>query len=109
MTRTNKLKEIGYDDNIRMIDHSEFFFRAAGNIVSVLDKNAFVLHYRNRFDALSFTIKHEFKRKTKKNWERDVSYGKMTVYHGSYTSVKEPKLVKSKNTKDFGNGFYCCM
>ena len=50
VARTDKLKEIGYDDNIRMIDHNEFFFRAAGNIVSVLDKTAFVLHYRNRFD-----------------------------------------------------------
>ena len=35
--------------------------------------------------------------------------GKMTVYHGSYASVKEPKLVQSKNTKDFGNGFYCTI
>lgn len=32
--------------------------------------------------------------------------GKMTVYHGSYTVVKEPKVVKGKNTKDFGTGFY---
>lgn len=50
VARTDKLKEIGYDDNIRMIDHNEFFYRAAGNIVSVLDKSAYVLHYRNRFD-----------------------------------------------------------
>ena len=35
--------------------------------------------------------------------------GKMTVYHGSYTVVKEPKLVKSRNTKDFGHGFYCTI
>lgn len=35
--------------------------------------------------------------------------GKMTVYHGSYTVVKEPKVVKSRNTKDFGNGFYCTI
>lgn len=35
--------------------------------------------------------------------------GKMTVYHGSYTIVKEPKVVKSKNTKDFGTGFYCTI
>lgn len=51
VARTDKIKEIGYDDNIRMIDHSEFFYRAAGNIVSVLDKTAFVLHFRNWFDA----------------------------------------------------------
>lgn len=35
--------------------------------------------------------------------------GKMTVYHGSYTTVKVPKIVKSKNTKDFGPGFYCTV
>jgi hypothetical protein len=35
--------------------------------------------------------------------------GKMTVYQGSYTIVKEPKIIKGKNTKDFGNGFYCTI
>lgn len=35
--------------------------------------------------------------------------GKMTVYHGSYTAVKKPKIVKGKNTKDFGSGFYCTI
>ena len=35
--------------------------------------------------------------------------GKMTVYHGSYTVVKEPKVVEGKNTKDFGTGFYCTI
>ena len=33
--------------------------------------------------------------------------GKMTVYHGSYTTVEKPAIIKSKNTKDFGTGFYC--
>lgn len=35
--------------------------------------------------------------------------GKMTVYHGSYTTVKIPKVIKGKNTKDFGSGFYCTI
>lgn len=35
--------------------------------------------------------------------------GKMTVYHGSYISVRSPKIVKGKNTKDFGSGFYCTI
>lgn len=50
IVRTDKYKEIGYDNNIRMIDHNEFFFRAAGNMVSVLDMKAFVIHYHNRYD-----------------------------------------------------------
>jgi len=39
----------------------------------------------------------------------DAYMGKMTVYHGSYTIVKKPKIVKGKNTKDFGTGFYCTI
>lgn len=35
--------------------------------------------------------------------------GKMTVYHGYYSAVKHPKIIKGKNTKDFGEGFYCTV
>lgn len=35
--------------------------------------------------------------------------GKMTVFHGSYTSVKTPRIIKGRNTKDFGPGFYCTL
>lgn len=35
--------------------------------------------------------------------------GKMTVYHGSYTTVESPRIIKGKNTKDFGTGFYCTI
>lgn len=35
--------------------------------------------------------------------------GKMTVYHGSYTKIEIPSIIKSKNTKDFGTGFYCTV
>lgn len=29
------------------------------------------------------------------------------IYNGSYTTVDEPSITKSKYTKDFGYGFYC--
>lgn len=35
--------------------------------------------------------------------------GKMTVYHGSYMIIKQPKIIKGRNTKDFGLGFYCTI
>ena len=35
--------------------------------------------------------------------------GKMTVYHGSYTIVKNPEILRHRNTKDFGVGFYCTV
>lgn len=50
LARTEAVRAVGYDDNIRMIDHNEFFFRAAGVLVSVLDTKAFVLHRHNRFN-----------------------------------------------------------
>ena len=33
----------------------------------------------------------------------------MTVYHGGYQPVKEPEIRIGRNTKDFGNGFYCTI
>ena len=44
IARTDEYRKIGYDDHIRMIDHQEFFFRAAGNLVSVLACNCFIFH-----------------------------------------------------------------
>ncbi len=35
--------------------------------------------------------------------------GKMTVYHGSYISIPFPQIKQSRNTKDFGPGFYCTV
>lgn len=34
---------------------------------------------------------------------------KMTVYHGSYTTITVPEILPSKYTKDFGPGFYCTI
>lgn len=35
--------------------------------------------------------------------------GKTLIYHGSYTEVNTPKIITGRNTKDFGNGFYCTV
>lgn len=35
--------------------------------------------------------------------------GKMTIYHGSYTTVEHPRIIIKRNTKDFGPGFYCTL
>lgn len=50
IARTEKVREIGYDDRIRMIDHNDFFYRAAGRMVSVLAKDCYVFHDHNRFN-----------------------------------------------------------
>lgn len=33
----------------------------------------------------------------------------ITVYHGWYQAVKRPEIRVGRNTKDFGNGFYCTI
>lgn len=35
--------------------------------------------------------------------------GKTLIYHGSYTEIKSPEIITGRNTKDFGNGFYCTV
>ena len=35
--------------------------------------------------------------------------GKMLVYHGGYDVIDSPKIIKTRNTKDFGSGFYCTV
>ncbi len=49
------------------------------------------------------------KMKEKRNVEGNNKMGKMTVYHGSYIKIEKPKVIKGKNTKDFGTGFYCTI
>lgn len=44
IARTDAIRKVGYDKNIRMIDHHEFFLRAAGNIVSAFAPQSFVFH-----------------------------------------------------------------
>jgi len=50
IVRTDKLRQVGYDDNIRMLDHTEFFIRATGVIHTVMDITCFVFHYHDWFD-----------------------------------------------------------
>ena len=54
LVRTESLRKVGYDSNIRMIDHHEFFYRAAGEIVSVMDSEAYVLHCHNWFESRDY-------------------------------------------------------
>lgn len=50
VARTESLRKVGYDPNIRMIDHHEFYWRAAGQIVCVQDSHAYAYHCKNPFD-----------------------------------------------------------
>ncbi len=49
LARTESLKQVGFDPNIRIIDHHEFFYRAAGQITSVIAKDTMVFHRHNPY------------------------------------------------------------
>ena len=66
IVKTETLKQIGYDDNIRMIDHDDFFYRAAGNIVSVVAEDTRVFHRHNPFDSGYLRFRNDV--------ERDIRY-----------------------------------
>lgn len=49
VARTEKVRSVGWDDHIRMLDHQDFFWRAAGNLVSVIALGTVIFHYHNPF------------------------------------------------------------
>lgn len=60
LARTEEYKSLGYDNNIRMIDHHEFFYRAAGVLVASTDIDAFVFHYHNPFDKKYMAFRSDY-------------------------------------------------
>ncbi len=50
LARTEKIREVGFDPNIRVIDHHEFFWRAAGLIASAVALDTVVFHRHNPYD-----------------------------------------------------------
>ncbi len=48
--RTDRLREVPYDEHIRMVDHRDFFSSAAGRLVFVQDPEVAVFHARTPFN-----------------------------------------------------------
>ncbi len=65
LIRTDKYRTIGYDNHIRIIDHHEFFWRAAGVLVAATDISAFVFHYHNRFDVHYSSYRSDYRHDVK--------------------------------------------
>ncbi len=62
LARTEKLREIGYDPNIRIIDHHDFFMRAAGNAVSAVALDTVVFHRHDPYDRAYRKFRSDFKK-----------------------------------------------
>jgi beta-1,4-N-acetylgalactosaminyltransferase 2 len=50
VARTAKLRQVPYDENLRMVDHRDFFSRAAGRLVFVSAPQLVAFHARTPFD-----------------------------------------------------------
>ena len=61
IARTEAVRSVGYDDNIRVLDHNEFFFRAAGNIVSLFSPCSFVFHIHDVSDRNYLSYRSDFR------------------------------------------------
>ena len=50
LARTEKIREVGFDPEIKVIDHHEFFWRAAGRLASAAALDTVVFHRHNPYD-----------------------------------------------------------
>ncbi|HHU11170.1 MAG TPA: glycosyltransferase, partial [Intrasporangiaceae bacterium] len=51
LARTERLRLVGWDENLRMVDHRDFFSRASGMLVSVQHNGVLAYHAQTPFDA----------------------------------------------------------
>lgn len=50
LARTDKMREVGFDPNIKVIDHHEFFWRAAGIMTCAVALDTVVFHRHNPYE-----------------------------------------------------------
>ena len=60
VARTGKLREVAWDDNIRMIDHHDFFCRAKGVIVSAYSTDFVLWHLRTPYNLKYMRYRMDF-------------------------------------------------
>lgn len=73
LARTESIRKIGWDNNIRMIDHHDFFFRTAGILVSVLSLDSVLFHNHNFFSP--------HYNRYRSDWKGDAAYLRRVRYN----------------------------
>ena len=107
LVRTESLRRIGYDPNIRMLDHQEFFYRAAGELVSVIDSKAYVMHCHNWFESDAYEG-------YRSDYQEDAQYiatkhGKETVRKLAKYVIRQVKNVSLKLITTFFYYLHCVL
>ncbi len=62
MGRTEKIRLVGWDDNLKRVDHADFFTRAVGVLVAVQNRRFKVLHYPTYFNKKYMDKKNDLHR-----------------------------------------------
>ena len=60
IARTDKVRDIGWNENIKRLDHADFFTRAIGKLVCVTDPRCAVLHDQTFFKQRYLTHRFDF-------------------------------------------------
>ena len=79
LARTESIRKVGWDNNIRMIDHHDFFYRAAGILVSVLSLDSVLFHNHNFFSP--------HYNRYRSDWKGDAAYLRRVRYNRRSTRV----------------------
>ena len=58
--RTEKIREVGYDPGIRIIDHHDFFWRAAGVLTCAAALDTVVFHRHNPYDKFYNSYRSDY-------------------------------------------------
>ena len=68
--RTERIKQVGWDDHIKRLDHADFFTRAKGVLTSVSDPEFKVLHAQTPFNKTYMNKRNAFKEDQKLIFEK---------------------------------------
>jgi glycosyltransferase involved in cell wall biosynthesis len=60
VARTERIKLVGWDNNLKRIDHADFFTRAKGVLTTVFNSNLKCLHAQNPFDTNYMNKRNDF-------------------------------------------------
>ena len=89
LARTESVRKVGWDDNIRMIDHHDFFFRAAGILVSAVSTKSIVYHNHNFFSPVY--------NRYRSDWKGDALYIRRTRYGSRATKQRDSEFLGPKD------------
>ena len=95
LARTESIRKVGWDDNIRMIDHDDFFFRAAGVLVSVISTDSIVFHNHNFFSPTYNRYRND--------WKGDALYIRRTRYGPRVKNANAIKRMDQEGSVLFHN------